>query len=1109
MQAVACLTSWTLAALALLFCPGAGAQTPAITAPHDPIAAGTMPAGQYLFRDYGAAQGLSYVAIQQLAQDTRGFIWIGAENGLFRYDGYHFDAFGTREGLHSILINALHVDAKGVLWAGTHGGLSHWNGQRFERILPAQGLPSITVTTLSDGPGGIWVATPRGPFVGTPQTPFALAAQWPGGEATAMWQGRKNNGMWVAQWNGEARIWIWRDGNWHEVDAPAELLRERIDGIAEDGQGRVWARSAGAMWMFDPKAGRFSPAQTPISPTSSYGYLTAGRNGEIWAPSDTSILHLVGDTWQVLGPKEGLPPARNRAVLEDRDGSVWIGSVGLHRMLGRGVFHAYTQAEGLPNPLVWSFYRDPEQRLWVGTEKGLALFTPGGFTTIAGSESNTIRSIVRAADGTMYMAGLPGNEILIYHPDRKQLSREHVSTADPPKRIFRILLDRKGTLWVATDGAGLYSADTAAKPLAFRREELPDGTPQENIGDLREDADGRLWVAGQHGLIVRDGTQWRRYTTTDGLRHNYIVYLFPTLDHQMLVGYFEAYGVARVSLDNGALRVQRHYDDEAPRSLQKVFLMGEDLARRVWIGGGMGLDMVSSRGNEQYRAADGLVGEDTANMAFLSEANGDVWFGTSAGIARFDGKRFDKLPERKPPTVELLSLRLGKLTLTGTETDIQVPRDEGVFEARFTAVDYLAEGSLQYQVRLTGFDKDFNITENRDVRYSSLPQGVYRFEVAARADQHHPWGPLASVPFRVLPAWWETWWFRALIGLSLVGVVMLVVRWRLAALQRRNRQLEEQVALRTGELRLANERQREINLQLEVEVTERRAAEQALQQRNDELEALNQKLAGTQLQLLQSEKMASVGQLAAGVAHEINTPIGFIGSNLSGMKRYVEDIFALLDDYGQIETSAPPHLAQKLERRKTEIELDYLRDDVPQLLKESLDGIIQVAKIVKDLRDFSHLDEAEWQLTDVHQGLESTLNVIAHEIKDKIDVIRDYGQLPRIECLPFQLNQVFLNVLVNAVQALDGKGRITIRTRPEPDGIRITISDNGEGISPANIGRVFEPFFTTRPVGSGTGLGLSVAYSIVQTHGGTITIESEPGQGTTVTIRLPHKPVAS
>lgn len=304
------------------------------------------------------------------------------------------------------------------------------------------------------------------------------------------------------------------------------------------------------------------------------------------------------------------------------------------------------------------------------------------------------------------------------------------------------------------------------------------------------------------------------------------------------------------------------------------------------------------------------------------------------------------------------------------------------------------------------------------------------------------------------------------------------------ALRELNEQLEQRVAQRTAELETAN---------------------QQLLHTNVELKQINQKLENAQNQLLQSEKMASVGQLAAGVAHEINNPIGFVNSNLTTLEHYMSDIAHVLSAYAALEKTLEASALTELDAVKSAIDLPYLLNDIPSLLKESEDGLARVKRIIKDLRDFSHVDESTWQMVSLEQCMDSTLNVARNEIKYKAEVVKQYAGLPEISCMSSQINQVFLNLLVNAVQAIEIKGVITIRTGQENQEVWVEVTDTGVGIEPKNLTQIFNPFFTTKPVGKGTGLGLSVSYGIVQKHGGRIEVHSEVGKGTTMRVCLPVK----
>ena len=267
-----------------------------------------------------------------------------------------------------------------------------------------------------------------------------------------------------------------------------------------------------------------------------------------------------------------------------------------------------------------------------------------------------------------------------------------------------------------------------------------------------------------------------------------------------------------------------------------------------------------------------------------------------------------------------------------------------------------------------------------------------------------------------------------------------------------------------------------------------------LSQLNDEMHAMNAKLQATQKQLLQSEKMASIGQLAAGVAHEINNPVGYVYSNISTLQGYVGDLLAVVR-----------HLRGKNNGPEPNCDIEFLEEDIPQLVTETREGLDRVKKIVQDLKDFSRVDKSDdWEEANLVKGLESTLNIVQNEIKYKAAVVKELVALPDVPCLPTQLNQVFMNLLVNAAQAIERKGTITLRSGFDAATVWVEVSDDGCGMSPEVQARIFEPFYTTKPVGKGTGLGLSVSYSIVQKHNGKIELRSAPGQGTSFRVLLPR-----
>lgn len=275
-----------------------------------------------------------------------------------------------------------------------------------------------------------------------------------------------------------------------------------------------------------------------------------------------------------------------------------------------------------------------------------------------------------------------------------------------------------------------------------------------------------------------------------------------------------------------------------------------------------------------------------------------------------------------------------------------------------------------------------------------------------------------------------------------------------------------------------------------------------------ELHALSEELAHTREQLQQAEKMAAIGQLAAGVAHEINNPVGYVNSNFGMLSEYLTSLLQVVGVYYRACSSSPPDESLLLEANRLagEIDLDYIGSDAIALVTESKEGMERIRRIVRGLKDFAGAESDVWETVDIHACLENTLKVLRAELKDKVTLIRDYGDLPPITGLPQQLVQVFLNLLVNAAHAIIERGTINLRTGRREDSVWIEVQDSGGGIAPEDLARVFEPFFTTKPVGSGSGLGMAVAYGIIQKHGGRIAVRSEVGQGTTFRISLPIQP---
>jgi signal transduction histidine kinase len=354
----------------------------------------------------------------------------------------------------------------------------------------------------------------------------------------------------------------------------------------------------------------------------------------------------------------------------------------------------------------------------------------------------------------------------------------------------------------------------------------------------------------------------------------------------------------------------------------------------------------------------------------------------------------------------------------------------------------------------------------------------------------------------------------SIISLGLVIVLIMVVlnRYQIKRkanidLQSKNEEIESQkneLEKLFVSLRIKNDELSQQNDEILSQKDHLVLLNNKLEKQKFELNRTVKDLEQAETQLVQSEKMASLGQLTAGVAHELNNPVNFITASVKPLLRNIEDLLALLGKFDTIiEEKKLSASFVEVAEMKEKLDLDFLVKETQNLLKGINEGASRSKQIVKDLRTFSRMDEDEFSRVDIHEGLDSTLMLLGHKIGEQITVKRNYGKIPHVECLPGKLNQVFMNILTNSILAIEGKGDIQISTSGNDREIIISIKDSGKGMTPEVRDHIFEPFFTTRKVGTGTGLGLSISYSIIQEHNGTIEVISEPGKGSEFIIALP------
>jgi signal transduction histidine kinase len=523
---------------------------------------------------------------------------------------------------------------------------------------------------------------------------------------------------------------------------------------------------------------------------------------------------------------------------------------------------------------------------------------------------------------------------------------------------------------------------------------------------------------------------------------------------------------------------------------------------------------------QTYDTQDGLKGIDISN-ALLDRKN-RIWLGLQNGLTMLDMKTLE-FPV-KPPIMQLKQIDINGQFIDYRQLDtseemeiefssvprfcnyplnLELPYKHNDLTFHFSAIEWSAQHKLKYSYIMEGLDDGWNSpTTEAKAEYRNMPHGNYTFKVRA-IGAAQKWSDPIEYSFIISPPWWHTKWARAGYGILALLVVYMIVHLRTARLKQRQRELEKKVKERTAEIQDKNEElsQQKEELATINEVLEDQKGE--LQQQKEELQAALENLKTTQSQLVQSEKMASIGQLVAGIAHEINNPVTFISAGVDSLNTNLEEVRQVLDIYHRITLDNVEEKLAEIEKLKDKIEYNEAFREINTLIDSVRTGSERTAEIVKGLRTFSRLDEDVLKMADIHEGLDSTLILLRNKYKERIEIQKQYGKIPDIECYPGQLNQVFMNILSNAIDAIPVKGTITISTFKSNRSVSISIKDNGRGIPEDIQARIFEPFFTTKEVGQGTGLGLSICHSIIEKHNGKIEVQSETGKGSEFVILLP------
>jgi len=767
------------------------------------------PNPRYVFQPIAERFDVSTATITTLAQDHSGFLWMGTQQGVLRYDGGRITRYGREQGLPTLFIDQLIVAPNGQIWVGTNDGIARFNNERFETIrIPVAGarFDSLYQIVAADNQNGIYVATSRG-LVRIDQGDPAKYKLWTRrdglpDEAVEAVFFAEDGAIYFISGNHVGRL---RSPSAKpEIFAAPLSIKSRGRNIAVlvDHDGLVWVRTDDHVLRLDQANSRFIADDEGIPKANDFGIPSLDRSGRLMIPTVRGLFRRVHEHWERTGEEQGMASNALFAATEDREGAIWVGygGSGVARWPGSENWQAWTKAEGLPDNVVWCVLRDLQGRLWVGTDNGLAMWDPLArrwrtWTEKDGLAGATVRRMALAHDGALWMVSVPGG-----------ITRVNPATLRFAKTPFPPGAGDPLGVAVAPDGRIWAGNHRCLKILSVKGGEVSFedvNVPTEVVGTTSHPvfaSDGVLWSSGRRGISRFDGNKWTVYTTAQGLQANVVPTVMPVSGSEAWFRYVQPLGLSHLRLTPGGAKVETYTTKQGLAS-NGVFLIGSDGAGRVWAGGDKGVTRIDNAGQMHVMdRADGLIWNDTSSDSFWSDPDGGVFLGTSRGLARFQPAAMAPASRTE---VLITSVKLG-----GEERlhdkEARTPHSNATFIAQFAQPSFRDPEKTTCRYRMAGLERDYTETLQREVRYVSLPSGPFQFEVSCQYSDG-AWSHPAVYRFAVAPAWWQQWWAYSLEILLLASAVLGVIRLRTRALEADRRRLEQAVAERSVELARANQ----------------------------------------------------------------------------------------------------------------------------------------------------------------------------------------------------------------------------------------------------------------------------------------------------------------
>ena len=1069
------------------------------------------------FTNYTTTHGLANNVIWCILEDKTGNLWFGTDgNGVSKFDGKSFTNYTTLQGLANNVVYSIIEDKTGKLWLGTNGGgVSKFDGKRFTNYTTAEGLANNAVRDIAeDKTGNIWLGTLGGgisKFDGKVFTNYNKAQGLANDTIRSIIQDKKGNCWFGTNGGGLSKF----DGKVFTNYSTAQgLAGNTVWSIIEDETGNLWlGTNEGVSWFNGKNFTNYTTKQGLAN--NAVRTIVEDDKGNCWFGTDGGGLSkFSGNSFTNYTTLQGLANNIVYSINEDRSGSLWLGTSGGGASKYDGkLFTNYTTAQGLANNKIYCIANDQSGNLWFGTSSaGVSKFDGNSFTnytTDQGLANNTVFSIIEDQTNNLWL-GTSGGGVSKF--DGRSFTNYTTVQGLANNEVFCMLQDKKGNYWFGTSGGGVSKFDGKS----FINYTTEQGLSSNVVWTITEDKSGNLWFGTQNGLSLL------RFETVAYMNKNLLTQA-PVLKHL-----FESFTTKDGLPDNFVTQVVQGNDDKLYVGTNLGFcelIPGNtsDASERKWTVGKIFNSLTA------YPVKDINGGSG----AMFKDSKGIIWIGTGSdktGLVRFNPQAIVN-SSNKPPVIVIERVKINNENICWNDLDtkhagekldsnttsptineevntfgrplsqvekdsmrkkfsdilfdsisnwnslpknLELPHNFNDIGFEFNAIETVRNFLVKYQYMLEGYDKDWSPPDNKSsANFGNIYAGTYTFKLKAQSPEG-VWSETVSYTFKVLPPWWKTWQMYLLHLLSFLAVLRFLFKWRESRIEREKDILEKKVKHRTELL-------------------------------NKSLEDLK----STQALLIQSEKMASLGELTAGIAHEIQNPLNFV------------------NNFSEVSNELIDEMKEELSKGNYD-DAKEIADDVKQNLEKISHHGKRAGDIVKGMLQHSRsTSNATKEPTDINKLADEYLRLAYHGLraKDKsfnATIITDFDEgIGNINIIPQDIGRVLLNLFNNAFYAapLHPKGGFSdpnylhnptvwvstkrIVTPLGDGGVLISVRDNGPGIPQKILDKIFQPFFTTKPTGQGTGLGLSLSYDIVKAHGGEIKVETKEGGGSVFTTQIP------